>query len=61
MTREEQILRTARGLGLTYLGDPPPEVLALWEQGYLRRDAVAPFTYTTVEGAIEDAPDELES
>lgn len=54
----EQILRDARGMGLTYMGEPPPEVVALWDQGWLRRSDEKPYTYTTVEGAVVDEPDE---
>jgi hypothetical protein len=57
VTRSEQILRDARGLGLCYMGEPPPEVIALWDQGWLRRSGDLPHTYFSVDGAIEEEAD----
>lgn len=54
MTREEQILRDARGIGLTFLGEPPREITKLWNEGFLKRDNEAPYTYTTVDGAVAE-------
>lgn len=58
MTRSEQILRDARGLGLCYMGEPPPEVIALWDQGWLRRSDDKPHVYTTVAGAVVKKEDD---
>jgi hypothetical protein len=58
VTRSEQILRDARGLGLCYMGEPPPEVEKLWNDGWLRRSEDKPHVYTTVEGAFEEGNDD---
>lgn len=46
---------------MTWMWDPPREVIALWEAGWLRRDDAQPYTYTTVDGAVVDEPDEGDS
>lgn len=53
MTPEEQLLRDARGIGLTFLGEPPPLVTKLWNEGHLVRDDVAPFTFKTRDAVVE--------
>lgn len=58
MTREEQILRHARGIGLTWVGDPPAEVIRLWEAGFLIRDNEMPYTYKSRDGVMIEEPEE---
>ncbi len=60
MTRSEQLLRDARGIGLTFIGETPSEVFALWNEGFLVRDSEQPYTYRTIDGAVAPEPDDDE-